>query len=235
MVDKDNIFLTVEQAIAAVCLDFRQYEPQVLLFSEILGVLSKNDIIAKRERGKNGIWICMPNQQKMTWQEGPELIDSMCEIISSSKPDPDVLAAVCSRVFQTRAFPEKDPANGEKGLRILTGMEDFTCHQCGQCCRTLDYHNEVTKEDMARWKQADRTDIMDWVGVFRKDSQDTIYRIWMKPGTREFAAICPFLKKKPHKNQWVCQIHDDKPQICRQYPVSKKHALMTGCPGFDPK
>ena len=99
----------------------------------------------------------------------------------------------------------------------------------------LDYHNDVTAGDVARWQQADRTDIMDWVGVFRKNGQNTIYRIWMKPGTREFAETCPFLQKKPHKNQWFCQIHDAKPQICRQYPVSKKHALMTGCPGFEPK
>ena len=55
MVEKDSIFLTIEQAIAAVCLDFRQYEPQVLLFSEIISVLSKGDIIAKREIGKNGM------------------------------------------------------------------------------------------------------------------------------------------------------------------------------------
>ncbi|MBW1865809.1 MAG: hypothetical protein JRI64_09305, partial [Deltaproteobacteria bacterium] len=56
MVEKDSIFLTISQAIAAVCLDFRQYEPQVLLFSEIISVLSKGDIIAKREMGKDGIW-----------------------------------------------------------------------------------------------------------------------------------------------------------------------------------
>jgi len=235
MVEKDNIFLTVEQAINAVCLDFRQYEPQVLLFSEIISVLSKGDIIAKREIGKNGIWVRKTGEQKMRWLEGSELIDSMCEIISNSKPDPDVLAAVCSRVFQTRAFPEKGPTSGETGLRVLTGMEDFTCHQCGKCCRTLDYHNEINADDVARWKQTDRTDIMDWVGVFRKDGQKTVYRIWIKPGTREFAESCPFLQEEPHKNQCFCRIHDVKPRICRQYPVSRKHAIMTGCPGFLPQ
>jgi len=232
MVEKDSIFLTIEQAIVAVCLDFRQYEPQVLLFSEIINVLSKGDIIAKREIGKNGIWISMTGQQNMCWLEGSELIDSMCEIISNSKPDPDVLAAVCSRVFQTRAFLEKNPTSGETGLRVLTGMESFSCRQCGKCCQTLDYHNEVTADDVARWQRTGRTDIMDWVGVFQKDGRNAVYRIWIKPGTREFAEVCPFLQKKPHKNQWFCRIHDVKPRICRQYPVSKKHAIMTGCPGF---
>lgn len=233
MVEKDSIFLTIEQAIAAVCLDFRQYEPQVLLFSEIINVLSKENIIAKREIGKNGIWISMAGQQKMCWMEGSELIESMCEIISNSKPDPDVLAAVCSRVFQTRAFPEEYATNGQPGVRILTGMEDFTCRQCGKCCRTLDYHNEVTADDVTRWKQTGRSDIMNWVGVFQKDGQKAAYRIWIKPGTRTFAETCPFLKKKPHENRWICLIHDVKPQICRQYPVSRKHAIMTECPGFE--
>lgn len=232
MAEKDSIFLTIEQAIAAVCLDFRQYEPQVLLFSEIINVLSKENIIAKREIGKNGIWISMAGQQKMCWKEGSELIDSMCEIISNSKPDPDVLAAVCSRVFQTRAFPEEDATNGQPGVRILTGMEDFTCRQCGKCCRTLDYHNEVTADDVARWKHTNRNDVLDWVGSFQKNGRESVYRIWIKPGTREFAETCPFLLKKPHEKNWICGIHEVKPRICRDYPVSKKHAIMTGCPGF---
>jgi Fe-S-cluster containining protein len=235
MDEKDSIFLTLEQAIEAVCLDFQQYEPQVLLFSEIISVLSKGDIIAKREMGKDGIWIGTPGQRKMRWMEGTELIDSMCDILSNSKPDPITLAAVCSRVFQTRAFPEKDPTSGQSGVRILTGMEDFTCLQCGKCCRTLDYHNEATANDVARWKQTGRNEILDWVGSFQKDGRETVYRIWIKPGTRTFAETCPFLQKMPHENRWICRIHDVKPQICRQYPVSRKHAIMTGCPGFEPE
>ena len=233
MVEKDSIFLTIEQAIAAVCLDFRQYEPQVLLFSEIINVLSKENIIAKREIGKNGIWISMAGQQKMCWKEGSELIDSMCEILSNSKQDSITMAAVCSRVFQTRAFPEEDSTNSQPGVHILTGMQDFTCRQCGRCCRTLDYHNEVTADDVARWKHTGRNDILDWVGSFPKNSREAVYRIWIKPGTRSVAETCPFLQIIPHENRWICRIHDVKPQICRQYPVSRKHAIMTGCPGFE--
>ncbi|RLC06950.1 MAG: hypothetical protein DRH90_01880 [Deltaproteobacteria bacterium] len=235
MVEKDSIFLTIEQAIAAVCLDFRQYEPQVLLFSEIISVLSKGDIIAKRVMGKDGLWISMTGQRKMCWLENFELIETMCDIISNSKADPITLTAVCSRVFQTRAFTEKDPTSGQPGVRILTGMEDFTCRQCGKCCRTLDYHNEVTSDDVARWEQAGRSEILDWVGTFQKNGREAVYRIWIKPGTRTFAETCPYLQKKPHENRWACRIHDVKPQICRQYPVSRKHAIMTGCPGFEPE
>lgn len=57
----------------------------------------------------------------------------------------------------------------------------------------------------------------------------------MIPGKNQLADTCPFLKKIPAENRWVCKIHDIKPAICRRYPVSRKHAVMTGCPGFDKK
>ena len=142
---------------------------------------------------------------------------------------------------QVRCFDVDTPVNrktakkvtGQPGIRVLTGMEDFACHQCGKCCQRLDYHNEITADDVAYWKQAGRSEILDWVGTFQKNDREALYRIWIKPGTRTFAETCPFLKKKPHENRWICLIHDVKPQICRQYPVSRKHAIMTGCPGFE--
>ena len=84
------------------------------------------------------------------------------------------------------------------------------------------------------WEQTGRSDVLEWVGAFKKDGRETVYRIWMKPGTRTFAETCPFLQKIPHENKWICRIHDVKPRICREYPVSRKHAIMTGCPGFEP-
>ena len=235
MTEKESIFLTREQAIEAVCLDFRQYEPQILLFSEIIRVVSPEGTVASREMGKKGLWINQTGRRNMRWIEGTELIETLCETILKANPDPQLLSSVCTRVFQTRAFPAEDPATGQTGIRVLTGMEDFRCQQCGECCRTLDYHNEITNEDVNRWKRLKRVDILDCVGVFKKNDQGTVYRIWMKPGTREFADICPFLQKKSTENRWICQIHDLKPRICRQYPVSRKHAIMTGCPGFQNK
>lgn len=229
---KDSIFLTIDQAIEAVCSDFRQYEPQVLLFSEIISVLTKGHIVARREMGKNGIWIRGAGDLKMRWREGSDLIETMCDMLSEIGTDPTTIASVCSRVFQTRASPDKDPASGESGVRVLTGMEDFSCRQCGRCCQKLDYRSEVTEEDVAYWKQTGRSDILKWVGVFKKNTHEIVYRIWIRPGTRTFAETCPFLQKNPHDRLWTCRIHDVKPRICREYPVSRKHAIMTGCAGF---
>ena len=232
MTEKDSIFLSREQALEAVCADFRQYDPQILLFSEIIRVLSAEDTAASRERGKEGLWISQTGSRHMRWVEGSQLIDIMCDTLMKANPDLEMLSAICTRVFQTRAFADQDPATGRSGIRVLTGMEDFHCRQCGKCCQTLDYRNEITKEDVNMWKCLGRTDILEWVGVFKRGDQGEVYRIWMKPGTREFAVTCPFLKKHPNENRWLCRIHDVKPRICRQYPVSRKHAVMTGCPGF---
>ena len=161
MLDKDSIFLTREQAIEAVCLDFRQYDPQILLFSEILRVIPAEALVASREMGKEGLWISQTGSRNMRWFEGSELIDMMCEILLKADPNPEALSAICMRVFRTRAFPDRNSASGQSGIRVLTGMEDFCCQQCGKCCQSLDYQSEITKEDVIRWKRLGRIDILD--------------------------------------------------------------------------
>jgi Fe-S-cluster containining protein len=124
------------------------------------------------------------------------------------------------------------PGTGKVGVRIETGMHLFTCRQCGQCCRFLDYRNEVGPADVARWRTMGRSDILRWVGVYRRNDAQPVYRIWVDPATGQPAAFCPFLKSNASGNRWVCGIHEVKPEICRQYPTSRKHARMTGCHGF---
>jgi len=231
---RDSIFLTHAQAVAAICRDFRQHEPQILLFNGLAGLLSHQGILARTERDKSGMWLRMPGERRMDWHEGADLVEAMCRIMSQVPLDDELLAAACSRVFQAKAHPASDPATGRRGIRIPTEMKDFVCRQCGRCCRTLDYHSEISPSDVAMWRRLKREDILAWVGVFKADESEPVYRIWMQPGTRQFADTCPFLQKAPERNRWICRIHDVKPQICREYPISRKHALMTGCPGFSP-
>ena len=44
---------------------------------------------------------------------------------------------------------------------------------------------------------------------------------------------CSWLRKLPNQDKYICRIHDVKPEHCRAYPKSKKHALKTGCRGFE--
>lgn len=67
--------------------------------------------------------------------------------------------------------------------------------------------------------------------------------LWMKtikymtsrisPTTRDDVSRCPWLRKLPGKNKYLCRIQDMKPEHCREYPLSREHAEETNCPGFE--
>ncbi len=233
--EKEHIFLTIDQALEAICNDFRQYEPQIMLFCVIIRLISDGNTVVMREREKNGAWVSMSGRQNMQWMDGPELVEYVCKTVTTANLDPERLSAVCARVFHSSAFPAAHPETGQAGIRLETGMEDFHCRQCGRCCRSLDYSRELTAQDVAKWQAMGRTDILEWVGVFEGHGHQKAYRIWMIPGTTQPTEKCPFLHKVPSENRWACRIHEVKPAICRQYPASRKHAVMTGCPGFEKK
>ncbi len=233
MVEKQSIFLTLEQARDAICRDFRQYDPQILLFCGMARLLFNGDVVVRKDTLKNGVWVSRANDENMRWMDGAQLADYLCESIALMDLKPDLVAAMCARVFQTRVFVTVGPETGGEGVRIETGMEDYTCRQCGRCCTSLDYHDAVTAQDVEKWQVLGRTDILERVGVYPRPGGKTTYRIWMVPGKNQLEKVCPFLTKRSSENRWVCSIHDIKPAICREYPVSRKHAIMTGCPGFD--
>jgi Fe-S-cluster containining protein len=229
----NSIFMTIEEAIDAIAIDFRQYHPQILLFCSIISLISGDKIRFQREVGKEGVWINQRGRTNMRWMEGAQIVEYMCSTIRQTHWTIELLAAACRRVFQSRAMPVTDPETGREGLEIETHMDSFECRQCGFCCRSLDYHHEVGAEDVGMWRSLGRDDILRWVETVLQEDETVGYRIWVVPGTRELASVCPFLKKDPTTNRWCCAIHDAKPRICRNYPVSRKHAVMTGCRGFE--
>jgi Fe-S-cluster containining protein len=229
---KDTVFLNFDQALEVICNDFRQYDPQVRLFCEVIGILSGGETVAEKKIGKNGAWVGVAGCRNMRWMEASELLAFVLDTLLAANLSPELLTTVCAKAFQTHAFLSTHPETGQIGVRIETGMEDFRCRQCGKCCRSLDYRKEVTAEDIAYWQKLGRTDIIDHVGVFQPDKKEKTYRMWVVPGTLQVVETCPFLKKQPSEDRWYCGIHDVKPAICRQYPATRKHAIMTGCPGF---
>jgi Fe-S-cluster containining protein len=42
----------------------------------------------------------------------------------------------------------------------------------------------------------------------------------------------PILRKLPKQNKYICRIHGTKPEHCRNFPKSKRHALDNDCKGF---
>lgn len=232
MTEPKSVFLVIDNALAAVCADFRRYEPQIGLLCQIMELASRGSVIARREGGKGGAWVSVPGRSPMKWLDGPELVEAACDEVMGADRDPHLIAGICARVFHERAWPDRDPETGEIGVRVETGMDGFSCRQCGQCCTTLDYHDELTQEDVALWERLGRTDILEWVRVVKRQDGERAFKIWTIPGTTRPADPCPFLKRIPSENRYGCLIHDVKPGICRQYPLTRKHGLMTGCRGF---
>ncbi|MCF8142695.1 MAG: YkgJ family cysteine cluster protein [Deltaproteobacteria bacterium] len=235
MEGRDSIYLSIGEALEAVCIDFRRYDPQVVLLCQIIRLVSDGSVVVKREGWRSGAWIGVQGRPNMRWMEGTELVETACAAVKGADPDSGMVSSICARVFHTRAWEERDTKTGKMGVRIETGMEAFSCRQCGRCCTVLDYHNELTGEDVVRWEREGRTDILQWVRTIEGKDRERAYRIWTLPGTTRLAESCPFLKKIPSENRWECLIHHVKPAICRQYPLTRKHGLMTGCPGFDTK
>jgi Fe-S-cluster containining protein len=219
--------------MAAVCLDLRQYAPQVPLMCEILGLISGDAGRAVRDAHDSSIWVLRRGRRQRQRMEPADLTEYTCARLSGTDLPPEIWVDICRRVFRTHVRLLKDPDSGQWELSIQTGMAGFACRQCGHCCRRLDYRHELTPDDVHRWRRMGRLDILDWVGESRRPDGSISYQIWVVPGTNRFAQTCPFLKQGASNHLWICAIHELKPQICRQYPITRKHAQMTGCPGFD--
>jgi len=218
--------------VEAIRTDFSQYGPQKLLFLELCKFILDQDTVVKKDPNGQGVWITLPPGRRMQFLSFHDLDEYLISVLEKQPPALDVLTAVCQRVFRTAVCPGHDKSGKQDGIWVETGMEAFKCRQCGQCCRTLNYHDGCTIENYRNWAHHGRTDIMKWVNPITQDGEIVSCRIWVEPGTHRYAEVCPWLRKIPDKNRYECQIHDVRPQICRQYPGTRKHAEMTGCTGF---
>ena len=111
--------------------------------------------------------------------------------------------------------------------------ERFACKRCGSCCLNLTdaFQTCATEEDVRRWEEAGRDDILKWVDPI-VIGDTCVYDIWVSPRTGDDVSRCPWLLKVRGTDAFVCRIHDLKPELCRNYPKSRQHAEATGCPGF---
>lgn len=78
-----------------------------------------------------------------------------------------------------------------------------------------------------------RYDILEWVNSIYLGEDHYIHDIWISPKTGDDVERCPWLRKLPKQDKYICRIHDVKPEHCRNYPKSREHAEKTGCRGFE--
>jgi Fe-S-cluster containining protein len=236
--DGDKLFLSMEEAVCAMEIDFCRYPPQVPLFMDLYPLILDPGIRIISSSQYNGLWIYMPGGRRIRMHKitprkfGSLLIDTLKKRHLSAS----LMADICKRTFQVETRPSDEPSGANAGVWIDMDIKGFECRQCGKCCRELDYRHDVYPEDCLRWEESGRDDILDRVATISRDGQIISHAIWVNPGTRHFAEVCPWLShagSRKNADRWICQIHEVKPDICRQYPGTRKHALMTGCKGFD--
>jgi Fe-S-cluster containining protein len=112
----------------------------------------------------------------------------------------------------------------------------FNCTNCGKCCTHAPYTGTMSahEEDLQRWENADRQDILDTAFVFNWGvEEDRTADLWMDPKTGDevTSGICPWVKQV-NEDTWHCTIYELRPNVCRNYPVDREQRDSFGCPGF---
>ena len=230
---KNKIFLSRCEAIEAVCHDLGQYPPQPILIRRLACLILGEKRVVSEDKKRNGLWIKDSPRSKPRLALFEELSGYLCRELKKSDPPVRTLAEICGCVFQEKARIREGKFGQSVGIIVETGAEKFRCRQCGLCCRNLDYKGELTDEDYRLWQELGRTDILERVKIIRSKGEIVGYAIWTDPVSGLIADGCPWLRKDSEHNRYTCLIHDVRPRICRQYPGTRKHARMTGCPGFD--
>ena len=231
---KETIFLTRRETLRAIEIDFQQYRPQLQTWREITPMILGKDIHVIEDFDARRLWLVSGRRRRMRSITRKELGDHLIRGLERSVSSLECLALICERIFQTNVWKGALNNGGNKGLYIETGMEEFECKKCGKCCQTLDYHDQLSEHDYRFWRELGRQDLLEWVRLVQKNSHEFLYRIWVPPGKLAASDRCPWLYPIETKTTplWQCRIHAVKPEICRQYPGTRKHAVMTACPGF---
>ena len=174
---------------------------------------------------RNGLWIKIHCSEKFYY--GVDLVDYFTDLLIS-KPL-NIIATVFSEIHWVKTIVSNDSITGKVGLLIETEMEKFKCVQCGHCCLDLSdaFQTSVPDSDVNRWRSENRYDILEWVDTFAGFND-----IWISSKTSEPVNRCPWLRKLPNKDKYICRIHVTKPEHCRKFPKSKRHAIESGCKGF---
>ncbi len=224
-------FLTRQQFVDAVALDFDQYGRQPELFRRIASLVLGDDF--KRGGAEEGKAALIRRGKHL----GFEAVDSdvlgfyLIHALETLDLDAASMARAAVLVFETDTCP--GVVDGESGVWIDSQMNGLTCRRCGNCCRNLD--NACAQEDVMLWERLGRKDILAWVREEPLPAGDRQYRIWVDPATGRTVQPCPFLGETPGERRCFCMIQEVKPLACREYPFTRKHARMTGCPGFGPE
>jgi len=95
---------------------------------------------------------------------------------------------------------------------MAENVKNNPCWPCANCC--TDVIIRVTAEDIGRWKEEQRQDIL---LCLEEITAGAVFMIRKKNGE------CIFLTEKG------CTIHSTRPKVCRNFPADRTHAEKFEC------
>lgn len=100
------------------------------------------------------------------------------------------------------------------------------CNQCGKCCTRYGGGDLTASVSDIDWWENNRPEIFSHV------SEE---EIWISPTTGKQMLRCPWLRKLPRQNKYICRIYYDRPEECRHYPVDIDQMIRDGCEMLEAK
>lgn len=100
------------------------------------------------------------------------------------------------------------------------------CNQCGKCCTLYGGGDLAVSDNDVKWWESHRPEIASYVGAGE---------IWISPVTGKKMLRCPWLRKLPRQNKYVCRIYDDRPDDCKHYPVTIDQMFRDECEMLEPR
>lgn len=97
---------------------------------------------------------------------------------------------------------------------------EFECKGCGRCCLEYGGMLPATVDDVKRWREEGRSDILNMARMLWKNGTLIGAELWFDPNTRRELFSCPWLKRDGERTK--CLIHGTRPQACSDY-FCKKH------------
>ena len=100
------------------------------------------------------------------------------------------------------------------------------CNQCGKCCTHYGGGGLSATADEIEWWETHRPDIARYV----RDGE-----IWISPDTGKLLTRCPWLRKLPNQEKYICKIYLERPDDCKYYPVNIEQMIRDECEMLEPR
>jgi Fe-S-cluster containining protein len=100
------------------------------------------------------------------------------------------------------------------------------CNQCGKCCTRYGNGGLSASKSEMEWWDAYRPEIANYVSDGK---------IWISPVTGKQMVRCPWLRKLPNQEKYICRIYFDRPEDCRFYPVTIEQMITDDCEMLEAK